>query len=70
VSNFQHELEELINRYSQENISNTPDFILAEYLKNTLTAFNLATQQRTAWYKPRPKKLTTPTTGTSDKENK
>lgn len=53
-SNFKQELAELINRYSLENTSDTPDFILAEYLNNCLTMFNLATQQRTAWYKPRP----------------
>lgn len=32
--NFKSELEKLINRYSQENKSNTPDFILCEYILN------------------------------------
>ena len=30
-SNFEKELSALINKYSQENLSNTPNFILAEY---------------------------------------
>lgn len=49
--NFKKELEILINRYSLENASNTPDFLLAEYLYNCLNAFNLTTQQRTSWFK-------------------
>lgn len=48
--NFVSELESLINRCSQENESNTPDFILAEYMASCLLAFNRATQQREEWY--------------------
>lgn len=44
------ELSELLNRYSQENGSNTPDFILTQYLTYCLVAFNQATKQRDAWY--------------------
>ena len=51
MNNFMKELEMLINSYRLENTSNTPDFILAEYITNCLNAFNLATQQRTSWYK-------------------
>ena len=47
---FQDELEELINRYCQENESNTPDFILAEYMKKCLDAFNESVHRREAWY--------------------
>ena len=47
---LQIELKELINRYSRENRSNTPDFILAEYLYHCLVAFENATNQRTGWY--------------------
>jgi len=47
---FQKELENLINRYSLENKSNSPDFILAEYLNNCLTAFNKATNQRSKYF--------------------
>lgn len=47
---FRKELEELINRYSKENGSNTPDFILAEYLVNTLAVFDTAVRARENWY--------------------
>lgn len=49
-SEFQKELESLINSKSMENGSNTPDFILAEYLTDCLEAFNKATVNRTVWY--------------------
>ena len=54
--NFKNELCSLINRASKENASNTPDFILAQYLENCLTTFETATQQRENWYgrDPRP----------------
>ena len=56
VGGFGKELEELLNRHSQENASNTPDFVLALYLRRCLDSFNLATQQRETWYgrDPRP----------------
>ena len=47
---FIKELETLINKYSMENDSNTPDFILAEYLSNCLKTFNTTLQRREAWY--------------------
>jgi len=47
---FEKELENLINTHSQENTSNTPDFILAQYLIGCLAAFNTAVQQRETWY--------------------
>ena len=47
---FQSELTNLINKYSEESNSNTPDWILAEYIVNCLYAFNRATQTRTTWY--------------------
>lgn len=50
MKNFRKDLEELINRYSMENGSNTPDFILSEYLENCLKAFDNATIGRTLWY--------------------
>lgn len=49
-STFEKELEQLINKYSQENNSNTPDFVLAMYLSNCLIAFNVAVKQREEWY--------------------
>lgn len=47
---FQKQLKDLINKCSKENNSNTPDFILAEYMNECLKAFETATQQRETWY--------------------
>ena len=47
---FVKELERLINKHSQENASNTPDFILAQYLQGCLAVFAQAVQQRETWY--------------------
>lgn len=46
---FTNELEALLNRFSKENASNTPDFILASYIENCLIAWNVGVQQREAW---------------------
>ena len=43
-------LTELINRFSKESGSNTPDFILAKYLTETLAAFDKATTTREGWF--------------------
>jgi hypothetical protein len=50
TTKFRKELERLINGNSMENTSNTPDFILAEYLSACLSAFDTAVQQRETWY--------------------
>ncbi len=47
---FEKDLSRLINHYSQENGSDTPDFILAEYLKGCLRNFNITLQAREKWY--------------------
>lgn len=47
---FEKELENLLNRYSKEIHSNTPDFILAAYISDSLDAFNAATMERDRWY--------------------
>ena len=46
----EEEIRGILNRYSQENASNTPDFILAQYLIDALNAWNKATQEREKWY--------------------
>ena len=46
---FEQELRKLINRESMENRSDTPDFILAEYLHSCLVAFENATNARERW---------------------
>lgn len=47
---FGKALERLINCYSLESGSNTPDYILAEYMKNNLENFHNATRLRDNWY--------------------
>ena len=47
---FRAGLESLINCHSRENGSDTPDFILAEYLIDCLNAFDKATHRRVKWY--------------------
>lgn len=47
---FREKLENLINQHSKENGSNTPDFILADYLQDCLTAFDKAVKSREKWY--------------------
>lgn len=43
---FKDELQSLLNKHSQENGSDTPDFILAAYLTDCLNTFNAAVQNR------------------------
>lgn len=50
MGEFRAELEILINRHSLENGSDTPDFILAEYLTDCLKAFDKAMTRRAVWY--------------------
>ena len=47
--NFQAELAAVINKYSREGRSNTPDFILAGYLVNCLEAYEAAMERRKEW---------------------
>ena len=53
---FTQELSDLINKYSQEGNSNTPDFILAEYLMDCLRSYNIAITARDNWYDFQPNK--------------
>ena len=47
---FIREIETLINKHNQEWGSNTPDFILAEFLGRCLAAWNDAVNRREMWY--------------------
>jgi hypothetical protein len=47
---LESEISATLNRHSAENTSNTPDYILAQYLLACLAAFDVATQQRETWY--------------------
>jgi hypothetical protein len=44
------DLVALLNRHSRENESNTPDFVLAQFLLDSLEAFDAAIRVREAWY--------------------
>ena len=47
---FKKAIESAVNECSMESGSNTPDYILANYLMNCFDAFNEATQQRETWH--------------------
>lgn len=49
VSEFEKELTKLINKYSLESGSDTPDYLLAEYLVGCLETFNDTVQRRSDW---------------------
>lgn len=44
------ELQRAVNRASVESVSNTPDFVLARYLRDCLGAWDVATRDRERWY--------------------
>ena len=47
---LEDELAGLINSESRENDSNTPDYILSEFMMNCLDAFELASNKREVWF--------------------
>ncbi len=47
---FEKELESILNRYSKENASNTPDFMLAKYLSVCLENYNETIKARDKWF--------------------
>lgn len=49
-NDLQSEIARALNGFSAENGSNTPDFILAQYLLSCLAAFNEASRARETWY--------------------
>jgi len=51
IDEFEKELESLINRHSMENGSDTPDWILAQYLRACLMVFNNAVNKRESYTK-------------------
>ena len=44
------ELQDALNRHSAENGSDTPDFILAQFLVGCLAAWDEAVRERERWY--------------------
>jgi hypothetical protein len=51
TDDFRKDLEKLINSHSMENGSDTPDFILADFLTRCLEAFDAGVSCRRGWYK-------------------
>lgn len=47
---FRSDLQDLLNRHSMENGSNTPDYQLADYLIGCLNALDDAINKRASWY--------------------
>lgn len=50
MEDFKTELQNLLNRYCAENESNTPDFVLAEFLLHSLQGWNCCVNQREKWF--------------------
>jgi hypothetical protein len=47
---FYNELKQLLNKYSRENRSDTPDFLLAEYLRDCLKVLENTIIMREIYY--------------------
>jgi hypothetical protein len=47
---LERDLAAVLHRYSQENGSNTPDFLLAEYLLACLATWNTYVVKRDKWH--------------------
>lgn len=50
MDSFEDELRKLLNLFSMEARSNTPDYVLAEFMLKCLDAFDEAVVTRTAWH--------------------
>lgn len=50
ISEFEKNLEHLINKHSMENKSDTPDFILAEFLRKILDNYGDTVRARDKWF--------------------
>jgi hypothetical protein len=44
------ELQQLLNKHSAENASNTPDFLLANFLMGVLRNYNETVSARDKWF--------------------
>ena len=47
---LEKKLADLINSECRENDSNTPDFLLSEFMMSCLDAFELASNKREVWF--------------------
>jgi hypothetical protein len=60
---LKEDLTGLLNKHSRENISNTPDYILATYLMACLDAFEHASLRRESFYNCRHRPGVSPSNG-------
>ena len=60
LTQFEQEVRDLINKYSLENDSDSPDFLLAAYLRSCLEVISGFVRQRERWYGRRVKSDTAP----------
>lgn len=54
IDDFYEELKRLINRHCRENESDTPDYILAQFLNSCLYIFERNVKERDRWYGHKP----------------
>jgi len=47
---LERDITSLLNRYSAESVSDTPDFVLAEFLLGSIKVFNESIHSREMWY--------------------
>lgn len=50
MKTFETELSALINKYSEDNFAETPDFLLAQFLTSCIRAYGVATKRREEWF--------------------
>lgn len=55
MRSLRNDVQHLINSYSRENVSGTPDLVLADYLLGALELFEKATNERDRWWGFEPK---------------
>ena len=55
VDNLGESLRAMLNSFNREAASNTPDFLLAEYMLRCLEAYEIAVKERDKWYGIAPK---------------
>ena len=49
MADLEQKIEHLINLHSLEQYSDTPDFVLAQYVRRCLENFNVTMQMRDDW---------------------
>lgn len=70
MERLRKEIEHAINRCSAENGSNTPDFILAEFLTDCLAAFDKTCNERERWYGRKARIVREPDSGAEGEGNR